>query len=99
MLYIAESVPLPESTPPMPRPRSSFNISDLIQTDGVPTIPGIPGIYFRRNYSECRNPKEFPAIPSNSVSTEFSDLHTGITYLSHRVIFNYNRTPEGEAEK
>jgi hypothetical protein len=38
MLNIAESVP------PISGTQSSFNIRELIDTDRVPSIPGIPGI-------------------------------------------------------
>jgi hypothetical protein len=42
MLNIAEPVPPPESVPPIPETRSLINIGDLLDTDPVPPIPGIP---------------------------------------------------------
>jgi hypothetical protein len=80
MLNIAEPVPPPESVPPIPRNRSSLYIRDLLGTDRVPPILGIPGIEFGRNYSEFRNQKklsgilESDGIPDNSVSTQFPEF-------------------------
>jgi hypothetical protein len=93
MLNMAESVS------PIPETRSSFNIRELLNTDRVPPLSGIPGIGFRRNYSEFQKQKKWPEIPTNSVSTRFPEFSTGIAYLSQRLIFKHNSMRESEGEK
>jgi hypothetical protein len=66
MLNIAEPIPLLESVPPISETQSSSNIRDLIDTDRVLPISGIPGIEFRRNYLEFRNLTELLRISINS---------------------------------
>jgi hypothetical protein len=41
---------------------------------------------------------EFRPIPYDSLSAQFPEFRTGITYLSQRLIFSHNSMREGEAE-
>jgi len=44
----------------------------------------------------ARNSWEFRAIPCNSLSTQFPEFRTGITYLTQRLIFSHNSMREGK---
>jgi hypothetical protein len=105
MLNIAESVPTPEPVPSnygnpiaiqynrptryWPSSVNSWSSPNLIQTEfrnwvEFEPIPGIP---------------ESDGIPCNSLSTQFPEFRTGITYLSQRPIFDYNNMREGDGER
>jgi hypothetical protein len=54
MFNIAELVPPPESVPPIPGTQSSFNITELIDTDRVPPIPRIPSNSVSNQFPELQ---------------------------------------------
>jgi len=82
--------------------RNPTEFRAIPEFDGIPCNSGIPGIGWRRNWTEFQELlpiPEFRAIPCNSLSTQFPEFRTGITYLSQRLIFDHNTMREGEGER
>ena len=96
--------PDPHSHPhPQTPTHPSFLNSRVPGTESRQYCPEFPG--FSTNSGIGRSSQSFgistisQEFPGNSVSTQFSEFLSGITYSSQRLIFHHNTEREGEDER